>query len=1005
MRTGVLHFFRRGLWATLLFSPLLLFADAPSALAARVGLRGYGKVDGLGDLNNTCVEQAANGSILACSNRGLFDYDGRRFRSLGVQQGLRQGGIIYDLAQDKDTRLYVSYPDALYVSDKQVKNAPVDTTLRFRSVPLGQTYFNHHHYQIVSWTGGLAVIVNQHLLNVSYGASDQPRVEPIGYLRAEQKLLGELTSVRSVRGELWTTSYDGRVCSATPGKVRCFGPSDGLPDVSWADVEAGDEQTVVARSDTTMATIYPMTNRVVVEQLPDQGQWPAMTRPLLGFFRDPLGRLVTQSSVGLIVRTPSGWKPLVFGDSSVAGVVSSAMADRGGQLWIGTVGHGVYRVVGYGTWESFAGDDGLSDNIVWSTARDPAAHLWVATDKALDEFEDGQGQLTPIHVYPGSSFAMTVGPDGRIWASNGTSGLRIFDPSSGQVTLLKVPPIDEMVTSGKQVWIGTELGLFDAKPSPSGPPVIKRASTATLPVSGIAPDAVGGVWFTSGGKLAYRSSNGSTAIRLIRWPRGDFEPLCMSEIINGAMWVGGAGGLYRVRPHGNRIVALTFFGASETLEDTVVAAFADRAGRIWIGTGSGVSVFDGKRWVSADTSSGLVWNDVDQNGISGDADGSIWIATGNGLSHVLRPDTLFDARLPEVNISEASLDGTRLTTRRVGYTTAPLIVHLGTTSYGSEGSITFRYKMLGVDQTWADTSTGFVRYPTAPPGHHKLITYSYDSLSHRASLPVTLDIRMAWPWWRQWWAELPALLAVAGFFYALWRARLHGLLRRQAELERFVAERTSEILAAQTTLEEQAEVLRRQAEALRVQATQDGLTGLLNRTEVQRRLAVDLTAPDATHEVGVALLDIDHFKQVNDKHGHLSGDHVLQEVGKRIREVIVTRNYAGRYGGEEFMVVIDDRDGSGSLQVIDLHARIRDECFVLCEMPVRITCSIGLAWARTGDEWEHLVARADAALYAAKHQGRDMIVEETPARPSASDDGPSSDNLRHDQIPKDHNGD
>ena len=139
------------------------------------------------------------------------------------------------------------------------------------------------------------------------------------------------------------------------------------------------------------------------------------------------------------------------------------------------------------------------------------------------------------------------------------------------MTLLKGPPIDEMVTSGKQVWIGTELGLFDAKPSPSGPPVIKRASTATLPVSGIAPDAVGGVWFTSGGKLAYRGSNGSTAIRLIRWPRGDFEPLCMSEIINGAMWVGGAGGLYRVRPHGNRIVALTFFGASETLEDTVVA--------------------------------------------------------------------------------------------------------------------------------------------------------------------------------------------------------------------------------------------------------------------------------------------------------------------------------------------------------------------------------------------------------------------------------------------------
>ena len=175
--------------------------------------------------------------------------------------------------------------------------------------------------------------------------------------------------------------------------------------------------------------------------------------------------------------------------------------------------------------------------------------------------------------------------------------------------------------------------------------------------------------------------------------------------------------------------------------------------------------------------------------------------------------------------------------------------------------------------------------------------------------------------------------------------------------------------------------LRKKLESAEQSATTDGLTGLLNRRSFDARL-VELVGLSARHREPLALLmlDIDHFKSVNDQFGHPAGDVALRFLADRIRHVLRTGDLAFRYGGEEFAVLLRKCDTIGGLGVFD---RLRDE---LRKAPVELgagahrvlAVSAGLATIEASNEFRHddLVARADAALYQAKRAGRDRVEVE-----------------------------
>lgn len=172
-------------------------------------------------------------------------------------------------------------------------------------------------------------------------------------------------------------------------------------------------------------------------------------------------------------------------------------------------------------------------------------------------------------------------------------------------------------------------------------------------------------------------------------------------------------------------------------------------------------------------------------------------------------------------------------------------------------------------------------------------------------------------------------------------------------------------------------------DALFIQAHTDQLTGCLNRGAVLDRLREELSrARRERAGLALAILDIDHFKDINDTHGHLAGDQVLREVVRRAQAALRPYDVFGRFGGEEFLIVIADVRRSAARAIFErLREAVAAGPVSLAGKSVPVTVSIGWVLRRT-ESAETLIRKADAALYAAKAGGRNR-VEMAPVRNSA----------------------
>lgn len=244
-----------------------------------------------------------------------------------------------------------------------------------------------------------------------------------------------------------------------------------------------------------------------------------------------------------------------------------------------------------------------------------------------------------------------------------------------------------------------------------------------------------------------------------------------------------------------------------------------------------------------------------------------------------------------------------------------------------------------------------------------------------------------------WWT-LPHALMLVGVMTALAMAILvwNGLLRRRVHVqtrqirtqlqesyllrEQTEAANREKTRALDDLLAMQRDLLAAQ-EKLQFQATHDPLTGLWNRAALLENLHREMARVQRTGlPLAVLLLDLDHFKQVNDTRGHLAGDAVLQEIGNRLIQATRPYDVAGRYGGEEFLVILP---GCGREETEHTAERIRS---IVGSLPFRagetefsLTVSIGATVAR---EWlgseQALLQQADLALYQAKSEGRNRAI-------------------------------
>ncbi|MFZ4665340.1 MAG: diguanylate cyclase [Prochlorotrichaceae cyanobacterium] len=170
---------------------------------------------------------------------------------------------------------------------------------------------------------------------------------------------------------------------------------------------------------------------------------------------------------------------------------------------------------------------------------------------------------------------------------------------------------------------------------------------------------------------------------------------------------------------------------------------------------------------------------------------------------------------------------------------------------------------------------------------------------------------------------------------------------------------------------------------LRSLMVRDSLTGLLNHTNIKEQLHIEVARSDRHNcPLSFAMLDIDNFKQVNDTYGHLAGDRVIKNLARLLRQRLRQTDILGRYGGEEFAVILTDTDGETAVKVLDAirldFGQVRQQ---LSDTGVSITFSCGIASFPDYLDATHLNDAADQALYKAKRRGRNRTVLAIPSDP------------------------
>ena len=220
------------------------------------------------------------------------------------------------------------------------------------------------------------------------------------------------------------------------------------------------------------------------------------------------------------------------------------------------------------------------------------------------------------------------------------------------------------------------------------------------------------------------------------------------------------------------------------------------------------------------------------------------------------------------------------------------------------------------------------------------------------------------------WVVVQGTARVAEVTSVAFRALLERSHRVALNLLHLVAQR---IRRSNLALEQRKDLLARTERA----GLRDGLTGAFNRRWFDHRAPqVVAQAQGAGDPVSVVLIDIDHFKKINDTYGHPAGDAVLVEVSKQLRQRFRRNDEVARYGGEEFVVLLP---GVGAEAAGRAAERVR-QALALTGVPVdqgrvvRFTVSAGVAALQPDDSVSALISRADAALYLAKAQGRDRVV-------------------------------
>ena len=669
--------------------------------------------------------------------------------------------------------------------------------------------------------------------------------------------------------------------------------------------------------------------------------------------------------------------------------------DRGGEMWVAsTTGLSRTRPQQDAILSLFSSDGSdWTDPYVFSVDADERGGVTLGQKTSIEIIDPAAQKMTSLRSSGGADGPAMNNALAIVHTADGTrylgtrDGLFTVAPGADRIVSVPMPQrgaikaVTALSLVGDMLWIGGKGdGIWRMNLAAPAHPLSQPVPTAELSdpeVTALLPIAGDAMWVaTNNGLNLVRP--GHPVERIM--PAANDPTGLASAVINtllidrqDRLWVGNNAGVQIMeRRDASGRAFFHHIGKAEGLtSENIDTMLMDTTGRVWVSTDDGVAVIEPATYALR------VLHPADGAAIS-----TYWVNSGavgptgelffgglGGLT-VIRPERLtrrvYSAPIVvtdvEVGGRPASLaDAGGRKRLSVPPEAGGFTVEFSLLDFTSPERNRYAYWLEGYDKTWreVDATHRSAGYTNLSPGHYVLHMKAASRDGTWTTHPLEVDVRIMPAWYQTWWFDLLKILGAILAVAAVVAVRVRYVQQRSLELERLVEQRTHELTQLQHQLEELA--------------YSDALTTLPNR-RMFGDYCRQMIATCERQDTGFALLliDLDHFKQVNDTLGHDAGDALLVETARRLRAIARKSDVVARLGGDEFAILLSD---AGVPSAVDIACARILEAF---DAPVpheghemRASPSIGVAlFPIDGTTQDELYKSADLALYEAKRSGR-----------------------------------
>lgn len=711
--------------------------------------------------------------------------------------------------------------------------------------------------------------------------------------------------------------------------------------------------------------------------------------------------------------------------------ISSLLEDNHGDLWFGTINKGIFRLSPDGV-AQLNSENGLPSNRILSLLQDRENSIWVGTNAGLFRLREAPFSSWTVKRGLAGNYVRTVlsHSDGSLWVG-GSSGLNridnnkitsflsdkqgapysvlsLFEGKNGEVLIgtytsgvLKVvgnkitPYLNRdhglgsnevrslLLDSNNRLWIGSAMGLTRVNEDGT---IVQFTNKKELPsgfIMALSEDSEGNIWVGTGSGVVVFDTEANQFNALRFPPQFDAEYAFGFYTDENYTWMATDRGLVRYQYSTGKMAIL---GREQGLPVDKLFQVVSGSQSFWLSSNRGIIQLDQKHVKhildTGDSQSRgpLVFQLYDEGDgmLSGQAnggstpaaaahkDGTMWFATAKGVTTV-NPARLQEStkvELPTV-IESFSVDGKPTALPLDGELmllppgVSRLSFQYAGLSFIMPQRLSFQTQLKGFNDQWVDRQhMSVAEYTNLPAGKYTfMVRAGYPNAQWQQNQQAINFVIQAHFWQKMSFKIVLFILFILAI-YVIYKYRLYHYKKVEIEL-------TSRV-------EKQTQDLQNQANAFAYQATHDQLTDMPNRRAFDSWLADNFASfKEQNKPLAIAIMDIDHFKRINDGWSHIIGDHVICMIAQILKKRCEGRQELARWGGEEFTIVFSNTTASEAKLICEqLREDIGNHDFSLVANGLNVTVSFGVSDSNDVDDYDRLLSRADQALYKAKNNGR-----------------------------------